>query len=118
MRLIMRALNISILIPLIFALAGAAACVAWLTHNPSSDLTLRGVTREATLDVRYQGCWDTPFWEDGEDKGPLKRAGFHATTTIDRRDYGVSWNGEMAMGGVVVGHDVLITIDAEALLQD
>jgi outer membrane protein assembly factor BamB len=38
----MRALNISILIPLIFALAGAAACVAWLTHNPSSDLTLRG----------------------------------------------------------------------------
>lgn len=41
-----------------------------------------------------------------------------ATTTIDRNDFGVSWNGEMEDGGVVVGKDVLITIDVEALLED
>jgi polyisoprenoid-binding protein YceI len=95
--------------------------VAMLSHNDfrvTGALTLRGVTREATLDVRYLGCWDTPFWEDGEDKGPLRRAGFHATTTFDRRDYGVSWNGELDRGGVAVGHEVRVTIDVEALLQD
>jgi polyisoprenoid-binding protein YceI len=94
--------------------------VALQSHNEfrvTGDLTLRGVTRKATLEVRYMGRWDTPFWEDGVDKGPLTRAGFHATTTIDRRDYGVSWNGDLERGGVVVGHDVLITVDAEALLQ-
>jgi polyisoprenoid-binding protein YceI len=61
--------------------------------------------------------WDTPFWEDGVDKGPLQRAGFVAETTLNRHDFGVSWNGTMERGGVVVGDDVLITIDIEALLQ-
>ena len=35
----------------------------------TGDLTIRGVTRPVTLDVRYLGQWDTPFWEDGVDKG-------------------------------------------------
>jgi polyisoprenoid-binding protein YceI len=52
------------------------------------------------------------------DKGPLKRAGFHATPTIDRRDFGIVWNGDLVGGGVVVRNDILITLDAEALLQD
>jgi polyisoprenoid-binding protein YceI len=95
--------------------------VSVLTPNDfrvTGDLTLHGVTKKAVLDVRYLGMWDTPFWEDGVDKGLLKRAGFHATTTIDRRDFGIDWNGDLVGGGVVVGYDVLITIDAEALLQD
>ena len=95
--------------------------VSVLTPNDfrvTGDLTLHGVTKKAVLDVRYLGMWDTPFWEDGVDKGPLKRAGFHATPTIDRRDFGIDWNGDLVGGGVVVGYDVLITIDAEALLQD
>ena len=80
-------------------------------------LTLRGVTRETTLDVHYLGQWPTPFWEDGVDKGPLLRAGFVATTTINRQDFGVSWQSAMDRGGVVVGNDVSITIDAEALVE-
>ena len=36
----------------------------------------------------------------------------------DRNNFGVSWNGEVGDGGVVVGKDVLITTDAEALLED
>ena len=83
----------------------------------TGDLTIRGVTRTITLDMRYLGQWDTPFWEDGVDKGPLQRAGFVAEATLNRHDFGVSWNGTMERGGVVVGDDVLITIDIEALLQ-
>ncbi len=83
----------------------------------TGDLKIRGVTKKVTLDVNYLGQWKTPFWADGEDKGPLARAGFVARTTIDRNDFGVSWNGEMEKGGVVVGKDVLITIDVEALLE-
>ncbi len=83
----------------------------------TGDLTIRGITREVTLDVRYLGKWDTPFWEDGVDKGPMTRAGFVAHTTIDRHEFGVTWNSAMDKGGVVVGDDVRITIDVEALLQ-
>ena len=84
----------------------------------TGDLTIRGVARRAELDVSFLGHWDTPWWEDGEDKGPKRRAGFQATTEINRHDYGVSWNGDLERGGVVVGDRVFITIDAEAILDD
>ena len=80
-------------------------------------LTIRGVTKEATLDVRYLGQWPTPFWEDGVDKGPKIRAGFYASTSINRHDFGVNWNGQMDNGGLVVGNEIVITIDVEALLD-
>lgn len=80
-------------------------------------LTLRGVTRPATLEVDYLGQWQTPFWEGGMDKGPTTRAGFLATTRLNRHDFGVSWNAPLDRGGVVVGHDVYVTIDVEAILE-
>ena len=83
----------------------------------TGDLRIRGITRPVTLDIRYLGQWDTPLWEDGVDKGPMRRAGFVAETTIDRADFGVRWNESLGQGGVVVGDDVLITVDIEALLQ-
>jgi polyisoprenoid-binding protein YceI len=82
------------------------------------ELTIRGVTRPATLDVRYLGQWQTPWWEDGVDKGPKTRAGFLATTRINRKDFGVNWHGVMDRGGFVVSDDVDITIDVEAVLED
>ena len=81
------------------------------------ELTIRGVTRTVPLAVRYLGEWQTPWWEDGIDKGPITRAGFIATTSIDRHDFGVSWNASLDRGGIVVGNTVEITIDAEAILQ-
>jgi polyisoprenoid-binding protein YceI len=84
----------------------------------SGDLTIRGVTRPVTLDVRYLGQWDTPWWENGVDKGPRTRAGFLATTRINRKDFGVSWNGVLDRGGLVVGDDVDITVDVEAIRED
>lgn len=81
----------------------------------NGDLTLRGVTRQVTLDVDYLGQWETPFWEGGVDKGPMVRAGFLAEAVIDRHAYGVSWNAALDKGGVVVGDKVFITLDIEAL---
>ena len=75
----------------------------------TGDLTIRGVTRKVTLEVRYLGQWNTPFNDT--------RIGFVAKTRINRHDFGVSWNNPMENGGVVVGSDVFITIDAEAILD-
>ena len=82
------------------------------------DLTIRGVTRPVSLDVRYLGQWQTSWWEDGVDKGPKTRAGFVATARINRHDFGVSWNSALDRGGIVVGNDVDITVDAEAIRED
>ena len=84
-------------------------------YRVKGDLTIRGVTRPVTLDLQYLGQWETPYWEEGVDKGPMVRAGFVATTTINRHDYGVSWNAPLDKGGVVVGDEVGITIDVEAI---
>ena len=81
----------------------------------AGNLTIRGITRPVTLDVQYLGQWQTPYWEDGVDKGPITRAGFRATTSINRQDYGVSWNSTLDHGGIVVGDEVWIDIDVEAL---
>jgi polyisoprenoid-binding protein YceI len=85
--------------------------------NLIGELTIRGVTRKVALSVRYLGQWQTPWWEGGVDKGPKTRAGFMATTTINRLDFGVSWNAPLEKHGVVVGNTVEITIDAEAILE-
>ena len=84
-------------------------------YRVKGDLTIRGVTRPVTLDLQYLGQWETPYWEEGVDRGPMVRAGFVATTTINRHDYGVSWNAPLDKGGVVVGDEVVITIDVEAI---
>lgn len=80
-------------------------------------LTIRGVTKPVALEVHYLGQWETPWFEDGVDKGPKTRAGFVATTRIDRHDFGVSWNSSLARGGIVVGDQVRITVDVEAILE-
>ena len=80
-------------------------------------LTIRGVTRQATLNVSYLGQWETPWWEDGVDQGPRESAGFLATTKINRHDFGVSWQDRLDRGGIVVSNEVGITIDVEAIRE-
>jgi polyisoprenoid-binding protein YceI len=94
------------------------AVIGEFDYRVTGNLTIRGITRPVTLDVHYLGQWQTPWWEDGVDKGPKTRAGFVARTTINRQDFGVSWNGTLDKGGIVVGNDVEITIDAEAILEN
>ena len=86
------------------------------------DLTIRGITRPVSLEVKYLGQWATPWWEEEDggwvDKGPKQRAGFTATAVIDRHDFGVSWNDKLDRGGFVVGDQVHISLDAEAIMND
>jgi polyisoprenoid-binding protein YceI len=86
-------------------------------YQVTGGLTIRGVTRPVTMAVEYLGHWQTPWWEDGVDKGPKTRAGFLAKTSINRQDFGVTWNNTLDSGGIVVGNTVEITIDAEAILD-
>jgi polyisoprenoid-binding protein YceI len=84
-----------------------------------TDLTIRGVTRQVTLDVAYGGEWSTPFWVGEENRGMLRRIGFVAVTRIDRHDFGVSWQDQLPGGGVVAGTELPLTIDVEAIrLED
>ena len=76
----------------------------------TGDLTLHGVTKEVVLDVSDV----TPPIKDPMGK---TRAGAHATTKINRKDFGVNWSKAMDNGGVMVGDDVAITIDVEATQQ-
>ena len=87
-------------------------------YEVSGDLTIRGVTRTARLDVKHLGTWQTPWWEDGIDKGPKLRAGFTGRARIDRYDYGVNWNGELPNGGIVVSREIDIVLDVEAIRED
>src|SRR5882762_9941998 len=70
------------------------------------DLTLHGTTREVTLDV------EGPTPELADPWGNLRR-GFSATTTINRKDYGVVWNNTLKTGEAVVGDNVKIQLDIE-----
>jgi polyisoprenoid-binding protein YceI len=87
-------------------------------YRLAGDLTIKEVTRAVLLEVKYLGSWETPWWEDGVDKGPKTRAGFTACTSIDRYDYGVDWNDGMPGGGIVVSRQIDIVIDVEAIKQD
>ena len=76
----------------------------------AGDLTIHGVTRPVMLDVKEEGS--------GKDPWGGERAGYSATTTIDRREYGLNWNQALERGGWLVGHDVKITLDIELVRQD
>lgn len=70
------------------------------------DLTIRGKTKEVTLDV------EGPTAEIKDPWGNTK-IGASATTKVNRQDFGVSWNKSLDAGGVVVGDDVNVIIDLE-----
>lgn len=74
------------------------------------DLTIRGVTREVMLDVEYNGQARSPW-------GTVS-AGFHAQTTINRKDWGLTWNVALETGGVLVGDEVTIDIEVELIRQE
>jgi polyisoprenoid-binding protein YceI len=73
------------------------------------ELTLRGVTKTVTLTGEFGGVIT-------DDYGRTK-AGASASTTINRQDFGVSWNAALEAGGFTLGDDVTITIDLQVDLQ-
>jgi polyisoprenoid-binding protein YceI len=73
------------------------------------DLTVRGVTRPVVLDAEYHG-WTPDPWGG-------RRAGFSATTEIDRENFGLTWNLALETGGVAVGKKVRLELEATAIKQ-
>jgi len=72
----------------------------------TGNLTIKGVTKQVFLAV------DGPSGEIKSPQGVAKR-GASAVATINRQDFGVSWNKKLDAGGVLVGDEVQISIDAE-----
>jgi len=73
------------------------------------NLTLHGVTRPVVLDVEYAGTQKDPWGGT--------RAGFSARTSLDRKEFGLTWNQLLEAGGVAVGDKVDIDIEIEAVKQ-
>jgi len=99
-----------------FKSTGSEQCGA-SNYNLSGDLTIRGVTKNVAMAVTYLGKWLTDYYPEEGEPFKVMRAGFTAELTINRLDFGVNWNSPMEKGGLVVGTEVFIKLDAEALLM-
>jgi len=73
------------------------------------DLTIRDVTKQVVLDVEYSGQAKSPW-------GTIS-AGFSATTKINRKDWGLTWNQALETGGVLVGDEINVSIELEIVKQ-
>ena len=69
----------------------------------TGELTINGVTRTVELDTEFNGVVVDAF--------ETTRAGFEATTTISRKDFGLTWNAAIEAGGVLVSDKVVLNLD-------
>ena len=76
----------------------------------TGDLTIRGTTRSITLDVEREG--------EGVDPWGNVKAAFAATTTLNRKDFGLNWNVALEAGGVLVSEKIKLEITIQAARQD
>ncbi len=74
------------------------------------NLTIHGVEKPVVLEVSYLG--------EGKDPWGNRRAGFSARTSINRKDFGLTWNETLETGGLLVGDEVQIDIQAEGLVEE
>lgn len=76
-------------------------------YRVTGDLTIHGVTRSVTLDAEFQG--------QGKDPWGGQRAAFSAKTSVNREDFGLTWNQVLEAGGVLVGTKIDIEIEVQAV---
>ena len=74
----------------------------------TGDLTLHGITKEVVLNVEGPS-------KESKDPWGNTRKGATATTKINRKDFGLTWNAALETGGVVVGEEVTITLEVEMI---
>jgi polyisoprenoid-binding protein YceI len=72
----------------------------------TGDLTIHGVTRKVVFDVEGPSMPQKDPWGN-------TRIGFSATTRINRKDFGLTWNTALETGGILVGDEVTISLDVE-----
>ena len=73
----------------------------------TGDLTIKGVTSSVTIPFEFEGAATDPF-------GNL-RAGFEGSVTINRKDYGITWNAALETGGVLVSDKVVLEFEVSAI---
>jgi polyisoprenoid-binding protein YceI len=73
------------------------------------DLTIKGTTEQVVLNVEAQGVGASPWGQ--------QVAGFEASTDINRKDFGLTWNVALETGGFLVGDNVKINLEVEAVKQ-
>lgn len=76
------------------------------TFRVVGNLTIRGNTREVTLEAEYAGIQKDPWGGT--------RTGFSLSGQIDRREFGLTWNAALETGGLLVGEKVKLQIEVEA----
>lgn len=74
------------------------------------ELTIVGVTREVVVDVHHTGRARDPWG--------YERAAFEATSRLDRRDFGLTWNQTLEAGGFLVGHELAVEIEVQAVKEE
>jgi polyisoprenoid-binding protein YceI len=77
------------------------------TFEVTGDLTIKGVTNEITIPFEFEGAAKDPFGN--------QRVGFEGSATINRRDYGVTWNAALEGGGVLVSDKVTLEFEISAI---
>lgn len=75
----------------------------------TGTLTIKGVSKEVVLDVELEGTAEDPYGNT--------RLGFEASTTINRKDFGIDFNAPLSTGGVLISEKITITIDGSAIKQ-
>lgn len=80
------------------------------SFDVTGDLTIKGVTRQVTIPLTFEGQALDPFGN--------VRVGFEGSTTINRKDFGVTWNAALETGGVLVSDKVVLEFEISAIKQN
>jgi polyisoprenoid-binding protein YceI len=86
--------------------------VTWTSDDAfeiTGDLTIKDITRPVTVPFTFEGQATDPFGN--------VRIGFEGSTTINRKDWGVTWNAALETGGVLVGDKVVLEFEVSAIKQ-
>ncbi|GAA1984936.1 YceI family protein [Kitasatospora viridis] len=76
-------------------------------YRLNGELTVKGTTKPVSLDVEFDGTATDPYGN--------QRLGFEGSTTISRKDFGVTWNAPLEGGGVLVGDKITLEFDVSAI---
>lgn len=76
-------------------------------YRVTGDLTIKGVTRPVAIDLEFTGAAVDPFGN--------QRIGLEGSTTINRKDFGVTWNAALEAGGVLVSEKVTLEFEVSAI---
>jgi polyisoprenoid-binding protein YceI len=75
----------------------------------TGDLTIKDTTQSVTIPFTYEGAATDPFGNH--------RIGFEGSTTVNRKDYGITWNAALETGGVLVGDKIVLEFEVSAIKE-